>query len=161
MGYEDTFRIPVSDTQAYKQFGNSVVTPVMSEIARIMTPHVHQILRGVEGGPELVRLTLTTYCVVAPASVGATIHCCLRHADIDSSWGKVMDFGDLADHFDGVAAKVLSTVETVGRSSNQHELDGVKALQGLFGRPSDKLTIPPASSVSATTPTNPSQKTAP
>jgi DNA (cytosine-5)-methyltransferase 1 len=44
MGYEDTFRIPVSDTQAYKQFGNSVVTPVMSEIARIMTPHVLKIM---------------------------------------------------------------------------------------------------------------------
>lgn len=53
-----------------------------------------------------------------------------------------MDFGDLADHFDGVAAKILSTVETVGRSSNQHELDGVKALQGLFGRPTEKLFIP-------------------
>ncbi|QDY89057.1 restriction endonuclease [Arthrobacter sp. UKPF54-2] len=53
-----------------------------------------------------------------------------------------MDFGNLADHFDGVAAKVLSAVETVGRSSNQHELDGVKALQELFGRPSDKLTVP-------------------
>ena len=44
MGYDDTFRIPVSDTQAYKQFGNSVVTPVMSEIARIMTPHVLKIM---------------------------------------------------------------------------------------------------------------------
>jgi hypothetical protein len=53
-----------------------------------------------------------------------------------------MDFGDLADHFDGVAAKILSTVETVGRSSNQHELDGVKALQGIFGRPTEKLVIP-------------------
>jgi hypothetical protein len=53
-----------------------------------------------------------------------------------------MDFGDLADHFDGVAAKILSTVETVGRSSNQHELDGVKALQGLFGRPTERLIVP-------------------
>jgi hypothetical protein len=53
-----------------------------------------------------------------------------------------MDFGDLADHFDGVAAKILSTVETVGKRSNQHELDGVKALQGLFGRPTEKLVIP-------------------
>lgn len=44
MGYEDTFRIPVSDTQAYKQFGNSVVTPVMAEVARIMVPHVAKIL---------------------------------------------------------------------------------------------------------------------
>jgi DNA (cytosine-5)-methyltransferase 1 len=46
MGYEDTFRIPVSDTQAYKQFGNSVVTPVMREVARIMTPHVHKIVEA-------------------------------------------------------------------------------------------------------------------
>ena len=44
MGFDDSFRIPVSDTQAYKQFGNSVVTPVMSEIARIMTPHVAKIV---------------------------------------------------------------------------------------------------------------------
>lgn len=34
------FRIPVSDTQAYKQFGNAVVVPVIKEIARIMKPHV-------------------------------------------------------------------------------------------------------------------------
>jgi len=40
MGFPDTFRIPVSDTQAYKQFGNSVVVPVMQEVARIMIPHV-------------------------------------------------------------------------------------------------------------------------
>jgi DNA (cytosine-5)-methyltransferase 1 len=41
MGFPDTFRIPVSDTQAYRQFGNSVVMPVMREVARIMLPHVH------------------------------------------------------------------------------------------------------------------------
>lgn len=40
MGYPDEFRIPVSDTQAYRQFGNSVVVPVMSEVARIMKPHI-------------------------------------------------------------------------------------------------------------------------
>lgn len=40
MGFPDSFRIPVSDTQAYRQFGNSVVVPVMREVARIMTPHV-------------------------------------------------------------------------------------------------------------------------
>ncbi len=36
MGYPDTFRIPVSDTQAYKQFGNSVVVPVVERIAKAM-----------------------------------------------------------------------------------------------------------------------------
>lgn len=40
MGFPDTFRIPVSDTQAYRQFGNSVVMPVMREVARTMMPHL-------------------------------------------------------------------------------------------------------------------------
>jgi DNA (cytosine-5)-methyltransferase 1 len=31
-GYPDKFKIPVSDTQAYKQFGNSVVMPLMQEV---------------------------------------------------------------------------------------------------------------------------------
>jgi DNA (cytosine-5)-methyltransferase 1 len=34
MGYPEDFRIPVSDTQAYRQFGNSVVVPVVERIAR-------------------------------------------------------------------------------------------------------------------------------
>jgi DNA (cytosine-5)-methyltransferase 1 len=33
MGFKDEFRIPVSDTQAYRQFGNSVVVPVVSSVA--------------------------------------------------------------------------------------------------------------------------------
>ncbi|WP_153099924.1 DNA (cytosine-5-)-methyltransferase [Paraburkholderia hayleyella] len=44
MGFPDDFVIPVSDTQAYRQFGNSVVVPVMQEVARIMTPHVKMLL---------------------------------------------------------------------------------------------------------------------
>ncbi|MGN6955143.1 DNA cytosine methyltransferase, partial [Neisseria sp. P0015.S004] len=40
MGFPDTFRIPVSDTQAYRQFGNSVVMPVIREVARIMLPRI-------------------------------------------------------------------------------------------------------------------------
>lgn len=40
MGYPDTFKITVSDTQAYRQFGNSVIVPVMEEVARIMVPRV-------------------------------------------------------------------------------------------------------------------------
>ncbi|WDF35071.1 DNA (cytosine-5-)-methyltransferase (plasmid) [Arthrobacter agilis] len=43
MGFDDSFRIPVSDTQAYRQFGNSVVAPVMQEVARIVAPHVAAI----------------------------------------------------------------------------------------------------------------------
>jgi DNA (cytosine-5)-methyltransferase 1 len=50
MGYPDTFRIPVSDTQAYKQFGNSVIVPVMTEMARIMAPHVRALQLHEETG---------------------------------------------------------------------------------------------------------------
>jgi DNA (cytosine-5)-methyltransferase 1 len=45
MGYPDTFRIPVSDTQAYKQFGNSVVVPVIEAVARHMRPHITALER--------------------------------------------------------------------------------------------------------------------
>lgn len=34
MGFPDDFQIPVSDTQAYKQFGNSVAVPVVERVAR-------------------------------------------------------------------------------------------------------------------------------
>ena len=40
MGFPDTYRIPVSDTQAYKQFGNSIVVPVVAAVARHMEPHL-------------------------------------------------------------------------------------------------------------------------
>jgi DNA (cytosine-5)-methyltransferase 1 len=36
MGFPETFRIPVSDTQAYRQFGNSVVVPLVEAIAKSM-----------------------------------------------------------------------------------------------------------------------------
>lgn len=45
MGFPDTFKIPVSDTQAYKQFGNSVVVPVVREAARILVPRVLDLIR--------------------------------------------------------------------------------------------------------------------
>ena len=38
MGFPDSFRIPVSDTRAYKQFGNSVVVDVMRHVAQLMQP---------------------------------------------------------------------------------------------------------------------------
>ncbi len=43
MGFDDSFKIPVSDTRAYKQFGNCVVTSLIEEIARIMKPHILDI----------------------------------------------------------------------------------------------------------------------
>jgi DNA (cytosine-5)-methyltransferase 1 len=52
MGFPDDFEIPVSDTQAYRQFGNSVVVPVMREIARIMIPHVRGLLAQERDGAQ-------------------------------------------------------------------------------------------------------------
>ncbi len=43
MGFPDSFKIPVSDTQAYKQFGNSVVVPVIKEVARIIAPNIRAL----------------------------------------------------------------------------------------------------------------------
>lgn len=45
-----TWEIPVSDTQAYRQFGNAVVVPVVEAIAEAMAPH---ILEAVQGRPAL------------------------------------------------------------------------------------------------------------
>ncbi|WP_067700801.1 DNA cytosine methyltransferase [Erwinia sp. ErVv1] len=46
MGFEQPdgyrFRIPVSDTQAYRQFGNSVVVPAFAAIARLLLPWITQ-----------------------------------------------------------------------------------------------------------------------
>ncbi|MFY0309649.1 DNA (cytosine-5-)-methyltransferase [Leisingera sp. D0M16] len=44
MGYPEDFQIPVSDTQAYKQFGNSVAVPVFAEVARAMEPHIRHLI---------------------------------------------------------------------------------------------------------------------
>jgi len=42
MGFPETFKIPVSDTRAYKQFGNSVVVPVIRHTAALMKPWIFQ-----------------------------------------------------------------------------------------------------------------------
>ena len=39
-GYSDSFKIPVSDTQAYKQFGNSLVVPLVSAVAKIIVSKI-------------------------------------------------------------------------------------------------------------------------
>ena len=56
MGFPDTFRIVVSDTQAYRQFGNSVVVPVMSEVGRIVVPHVRAIIEHQRTGTSQAAL---------------------------------------------------------------------------------------------------------
>ena len=42
-GFPDSFKIPVSDTQAYRQFGNSVVVPLMENVAALMTDKMKEL----------------------------------------------------------------------------------------------------------------------
>ncbi len=54
MGFPDTYRITVSDTQAYRQFGNSVIVPVMKEVARIMSPHIFALQEQEKTGQKSI-----------------------------------------------------------------------------------------------------------
>lgn len=42
-GFPDDFIIPVSDTQAYKQFGNSVVVPLMTNVAQLVVEKMKKL----------------------------------------------------------------------------------------------------------------------
>lgn len=52
------FKIPVSDTQAYKQFGNSVVVPVFASVAKLMKPFIKEAIirdrRNAENSADVV-----------------------------------------------------------------------------------------------------------
>ena len=42
-GFPDSFKIPVSDTQAYQQFGNSVVVPLMANVAKLIVRKLKEL----------------------------------------------------------------------------------------------------------------------
>jgi len=48
-GYPDSFKITVSDTQAYKQFGNSVVVPLVSALAEIIVAKLDTLTENAYG----------------------------------------------------------------------------------------------------------------
>ena len=47
-GFPDTFKIAVSDTQAYRQFGNSVVVPLMSAVAELVVNKLNDLVEDVD-----------------------------------------------------------------------------------------------------------------
>lgn len=53
MGFPPDWKIPVSDTQAYRQFGNAVAVPVFSAVAAHMRPHILALLEKEAGTPQL------------------------------------------------------------------------------------------------------------
>lgn len=69
MGFDqpgrEPFVIPVSDTQAYKQFGNAVVVPVVEHIAREMKPYVVDAVNRERAEPSSGLLPLAA--AAAPA----------------------------------------------------------------------------------------------
>ena len=63
MGFEKPhqtgFRIPVSDTQAYRQFGNAVVVPVVRAVAQLMKPCIGEaLLRDGRAFPDALQAGL-------------------------------------------------------------------------------------------------------
>ena len=44
-GFPEDFKIPVSDTQAYRQFGNSVVVPLMANVAHLVSLKMNELDR--------------------------------------------------------------------------------------------------------------------
>lgn len=53
MGYPESHQIPVSDTQAYRQFGNSVVVPVVERVAKSVIKALHE--PGLEREPLVMQ----------------------------------------------------------------------------------------------------------
>ncbi len=51
-GYPDSFKITVSDTRAYKQFGNSVVVPLVTAIAGKIVEKVEELDKKAEQGDD-------------------------------------------------------------------------------------------------------------
>lgn len=56
MGFPTDFKIPVSDTQAYRQFGNSVAVPVVSELAKCVVLALNE--RAVQRKDRQLRLVV-------------------------------------------------------------------------------------------------------
>jgi DNA (cytosine-5)-methyltransferase 1 len=54
MGFERSdrrWRIEVSDTQAYRQFGNAVVVPVVEFVAKAIEPHIRKAIAAAAKEP--------------------------------------------------------------------------------------------------------------
>lgn len=62
MGFDRSdrrWKIPVSDTQAYRQFGNAVVVPVVEFLAQAMKPHIDAALANGDDRPEASPVVVT------------------------------------------------------------------------------------------------------
>ncbi len=58
-GFPDSFKITVSDTRAYKQFGNSVAVPIIKEIAKEMINALNSAIPIKISSPKIKQLELS------------------------------------------------------------------------------------------------------
>ena len=74
-GFPDSFKIPVSNTQAYKQFGNSVVVPLISDIARLITEKLQELESAPQKPVDLeqIRSPYTVHKISASISENAHV----------------------------------------------------------------------------------------
>lgn len=54
-GFPEDFKIPVSDTQAYRQFGNSVVVPLMKNVAQLVVDTIDKMEFAVTSSDRAVK----------------------------------------------------------------------------------------------------------
>lgn len=54
---ERRWRIPVSDTQAYRQFGNAVVVPVVEFLAKALEPHLRAAITAQPARADVAKVT--------------------------------------------------------------------------------------------------------
>ena len=54
MGFPDDYVIPVSDTRAYKQFGNSVVVPLFYAVAEFIKPFLIEEIKKEKSKTERI-----------------------------------------------------------------------------------------------------------
>lgn len=64
---ESNFNIVVSDTQAYKQFGNSVIASMASDVAQDMYPYILDVIRGKAASQPELPLEINTAPLRKPA----------------------------------------------------------------------------------------------
>lgn len=53
-GFPETFLIPVSDTQAYRQFGNSVVVPLIANVAKLILNEIKSLVNEPEEDRKVI-----------------------------------------------------------------------------------------------------------
>lgn len=57
-GFPENFVIPVSDTQAYRQFGNSVVVPLMANVAKLVVANINKMEKTEDLQEEKQRMVI-------------------------------------------------------------------------------------------------------